>query len=235
MFSFHFTDTQRRFTLKIHHDLRADSSVSLRVRFTPQQPRLLSPRPGQADKFTYDIKTPYIATILVNEELHTSLSDRSCRHVELKIDPVAHPSLAYVPGDHLGVYPQNSRELVDRIMKRLGVTNPQQVYSLSSHTHNTHTHSLSPYFCLLFVYSGVLTFSQVISLVPIDEGSGDGFGPVTVETAFLYFVDITNPPRQAFLKALAEYASDPKEKAHLLHLCSPEGQVPLELFHFFPP
>jgi NADPH-ferrihemoprotein reductase len=181
---------KRRYTLKIHNDLSADSSINLRARFTPTQPRLFSPRGQGKDTFVYDLKTPYLATIVINEELHTSLSDRSCRHVELKIDPATHPSLSYAPGDHLGVYPQNSRELVERMMKRLKIPDPH----------------------------------KVISLVPIDGGSGEGIGPITIETAFLYFVDITNPPRQALLKVLAECAADPNEKTRLLHLCSPKGQ-----------
>lgn len=49
--------------------------------------------------------------------------------------------LNYSPGDHLGVFPQNRPEIVDRVVERLeGVTDPNQVVQLQmlkeNHTPN---------------------------------------------------------------------------------------------------
>jgi NADPH-ferrihemoprotein reductase len=59
----------------------------------------------------YDMKNPYIAKVIENRELHSSGSDRSCRHVEIDIDK----ALKYEPGDHLGIYPENDPKIVEEI------------------------------------------------------------------------------------------------------------------------
>mmetsp|Transcript_45667 Transcript_45667/g.114911 ORF Transcript_45667/g.114911 Transcript_45667/m.114911 type:complete len:662 (-) Transcript_45667:433-2418(-) len=64
----------------------------------------------------YDMKNPLITTVNVNRELHTLLSDRSCRHVEINAT-----DLRYEPGDHLAVYPANDPALVDALLTRLGL------------------------------------------------------------------------------------------------------------------
>jgi sulfite reductase alpha subunit-like flavoprotein len=35
----------------------------------------------------YDSKNPYLAKIVVNRELHTPESNRSCRHIEIQVPP----------------------------------------------------------------------------------------------------------------------------------------------------
>lgn len=68
-------------------------------------------------KGPYDLKNPYCGYIIVNKELHSSNSDRSCRHIEIKIEN----NLEYDVGDHLGVYPKNDTEIVEAIAKRLSL------------------------------------------------------------------------------------------------------------------
>jgi len=70
-----------------------------------------------SDSNSYDIKNPYLAKVIVNRELHTHLSDRSCRHIEIDIGR----AISYEAGDHLGVYPENDIETVEGTAKRLGV------------------------------------------------------------------------------------------------------------------
>jgi NADPH-ferrihemoprotein reductase len=59
-----------------------------------------------------------LATIDVNKELHLQESDRSCRHIEFKIDSAR---VRYEAGDHLGIFPKNDSALVDKIEKLLGI------------------------------------------------------------------------------------------------------------------
>ncbi|XP_025089238.1 NADPH--cytochrome P450 reductase-like [Pomacea canaliculata] len=65
----------------------------------------------------YDAKNPYLSPILVNRELHKG-GDRSCMHIELDISG---SKIRYEAGDHVGVYPINDAETVEKIGKRLGI------------------------------------------------------------------------------------------------------------------
>lgn len=66
----------------------------------------------------FDQKNPYLAEIVVNRELHGSLSDRSCKHIEFNIDG---SRIRYEAGDHLGIFPTNDSELVEKIGTLLSV------------------------------------------------------------------------------------------------------------------
>ncbi|MEW6128519.1 MAG: cytochrome P450 [Acidobacteriota bacterium] len=61
-------------------------------------------------------------TVLVNRELHckngAQASERSTRHLELRLAE----SVSYKAGDHLGVIPHNSRQIVERVASRFGFT-----------------------------------------------------------------------------------------------------------------
>jgi len=59
-----------------------------------------------------DIKNPFLAQILVTRELHTPKSDRSCLHVEISTHGDV---LSYLPGDHLGLYPENDPTMVHKL------------------------------------------------------------------------------------------------------------------------
>lgn len=146
----------------------------------------------------YDIRNPYLATVSVNKELHTGDSDRSCRHIEINIGN----NIKYEAGDHLGVYPENSSLLVDQLGKRLNED-----------------------------------LDQVIALVPVDSSlpanlsseeetkqaaSLSLYGPCTLRQILTDAIDITTPPRKTVIRALADFATDPFEKAKLLSL-SKEG------------
>ncbi|MEB3103967.1 bifunctional cytochrome P450/NADPH--P450 reductase [Ferviditalea candida] len=63
---------------------------------------------------TYDA---FLATVAENRELQGEGSERSTRHLEFVLPDGA----TYREGDHLGVLPENSRELVDRVLRRFGL------------------------------------------------------------------------------------------------------------------
>jgi NADPH-ferrihemoprotein reductase len=60
--------------------------------------------------------SPHLATISVVKELHTSSSDRSCVHVEIDISRC---SATYESGDHVGIFAENSPEVVSSAAKVL--------------------------------------------------------------------------------------------------------------------
>lgn len=61
----------------------------------------------------YDADHPFLATIKVNREmLHSDV--RSCRHIEIDIDG---SNMEYEAGDHIGIYPANDSDLVEKLGK----------------------------------------------------------------------------------------------------------------------
>jgi len=90
------------------------------------QPSVSSPHAlgTSSTKGGYDHKTPFIAEIVANRELHEGDSDRSCRHLEFAIPD----SLSYEPGDHLGVFARNEPALVEQLATRLGATDDLDRY-----------------------------------------------------------------------------------------------------------
>ncbi|EFA83496.1 NADPH-cytochrome-P450 oxidoreductase [Heterostelium album PN500] len=80
-------------------------------------PPKIKPKLSNNGSVIYDIKNPYLATVVENKELHSSESDRSCKHIEFDIGE----NLSYLVGDHLGIYPVNESALVEQLLLRLGV------------------------------------------------------------------------------------------------------------------
>ena len=77
------------------------------------------------------------ATVTVNRELQTvtgkNASDRSTRHAELNLPE----GMNYAPGDHLSVLPNNSGELVQRVLNRFSLSpNTSVVISTTSTEHS---------------------------------------------------------------------------------------------------
>lgn len=59
----------------------------------------------------YDANNPFLATLKVNRELLQS-DARSCMHIEFDIDG---SNMQYEAGDHIGLYPTNESELVEKL------------------------------------------------------------------------------------------------------------------------
>lgn len=76
---------------------------------------------------TFDIRHPFLASITKNVQLHSKSSERSCRHIEIKISP----HMTYESGDHLAIFPKNPKHEIERLLKRLN-TDPNQIISLTS-------------------------------------------------------------------------------------------------------
>ncbi|CAB3373587.1 Hypothetical predicted protein [Cloeon dipterum] len=65
----------------------------------------------------FDSKNPFMAPILEKRQLYTG-GDRSCLHIELGITD---SKIRYDAGDHVAVYPENDKALVERIGQLLEV------------------------------------------------------------------------------------------------------------------
>lgn len=64
----------------------------------------------------FDVKNPYLAEITENRELYKG--SRSCMHIEVNIEG---SKMRYESGDHIGVYPKNNDDLVNKIGSLLSV------------------------------------------------------------------------------------------------------------------
>lgn len=68
---------------------------------------------SENEQSPYDANSPFLATLKVNRELLRS-GARSCRHIEFDIDG---SNMKYEAGDHIGIYPTNENELVEKLGK----------------------------------------------------------------------------------------------------------------------
>ena len=87
-----------------------------------------SPRPAHlravADTPVVSRDQPFDAEILVNQKITGNGSSKDVRHIELSLEG---SDLVYLPGDSLGVMPQNPRELVERLLDMLKLDGRQEV------------------------------------------------------------------------------------------------------------
>ncbi|MDX8047077.1 bifunctional cytochrome P450/NADPH--P450 reductase [Gracilibacillus sp. S3-1-1] len=74
------------------------------------------------------------ATIVENRELQSADSERSTRHIEIALPE----DVTYQEGDHLGVLPHNSEELVNRVLKRYQLNGNDQVLLSASGRNAAH-------------------------------------------------------------------------------------------------
>lgn len=65
----------------------------------------------------YDAKNPFLAPVVLHEELHKS-GDRSCMHIEFELTD---SKIRYEAGDHVAVYPVNDPSIVERLGNLLEV------------------------------------------------------------------------------------------------------------------
>jgi NADPH-ferrihemoprotein reductase len=145
-------------------------------------------------------------------------SDRKVWHLEFDLTGADATKCAYEPGDAIGVAPENDAATVEALAKRLGVR-------------------LDAAFELAWIPPAD-SDSEGAPSRRGEGGSGSGSVggspapplphvrcPATVRDALTHAVDLTGTVRKSFLRVLAEYCADPRERIDLLHLSSRGGKA----------
>ena len=143
----------------------------------------------------------YLAPLGARKLLTDPASDRKVWHLEFDLTGTDATKSAYEPGDAIGVAPENDAAMVEALAKRLGVR---------------------------------LDAAFELAWIPADSGSEEARRapplphvrcPATVRDALTHAVDLTGTVRKSFLRVLAEYCADPRERIDLLHLSSRGGKA----------
>jgi cytochrome P450/NADPH-cytochrome P450 reductase len=123
----------------------------------------------------------FLSVVKVNRELQVAGSSGSTRHIEFAL-PAA---ITYKAGDHLTVFPENPRDLVEAIAKRCGVMPATTVLLSSAHPDD-----------------------NGISGLPLGL-------PISVGDILTQYIDLTGPVTRRELRAWAETAGCPPDKHRL--------------------
>ena len=80
-----------------------------------------APAAGHVTHYTRN--HPYMSKILVNELLTGEGSEKETRHIELALEE----GMTYIPGDAVGILPENRREAVDEVLAALPFSGSEMV------------------------------------------------------------------------------------------------------------
>jgi sulfite reductase (NADPH) flavoprotein alpha-component len=78
----------------------------------------------EAHKSVYTRNNPFISKVLVNRLMTHHTSEKETRHFELSLDV---PEMQYIPGDAVGILPENREEAVNDVLKALGFKGDERV------------------------------------------------------------------------------------------------------------
>lgn len=152
---------ERKTTLKFYEETEleaSDSDVSRISRWKPLASDAKLPA-------HFDIRHTYLANILINRELHTEKSDRSCRHIEIQLPP----NLTYEAGDHLAMFPLNAPATTNVLIKLLGVDADKIIALYSNDDPNTPVVGPCTLFAALQGYYDILAPPRKPMLIMLAE------------------------------------------------------------------
>ena len=79
---------------------------------------------GGPETAAYSRKNPFTATVLVNRRLTGQASEKETRHIEVSLEG---SGIQYLPGDSLGVLPENRSEMVEEVLRLLDLRGDEPV------------------------------------------------------------------------------------------------------------
>ncbi|CAG9772415.1 unnamed protein product [Ceutorhynchus assimilis] len=139
--------------------------------------------------------SPVQQAFIKNYELLTQGPDvKTVYHVKLTLKE---RSFDFLPGDAIGILPENDENEVNELLIRLGVE------------------EISHKPCKLEILENT---TKKNATVPKYLPKHDN-----IYSIFLKYIDIRSAPKKLFLKSLMKYTKDPTEKEKLDFICSPAG------------
>nr|KAI8753849.1 nitric oxide synthase [Biomphalaria glabrata] len=131
-----------------------------------------------------------ILPCILTERIQLQAPDSDRQTILVKLNTQGASELLYSPGDHLGIFPANSPDLVESLLARLhNAPNPDQVIR-----------------------------TEFLNEVSTPLGTNKSWSQIekmpvcSLRTAFTYILDITTPPSQALLQLLATQATRDRDK-----------------------
>ncbi|CAG5122629.1 unnamed protein product, partial [Candidula unifasciata] len=130
---------------------------------------------------------------VLTERTNLQADDSDRQTILVKMNTQGADELVYVPGDHVGVYPANSPDIVDGILARLHNSPPADQIIRTEFLHEVTTPL------------GTSKTWTLFEKMPV----------CSMRMAFTYFLDVTTPPSQALLQLLATQATRDMDKTRL--------------------
>lgn len=126
-------------------------------------------------------------------------------------------NVSYQPGDHVGIFPANRKEIVDGILNKLsGVENPDEILQLQLLKENHTTNGLC---------TKIKNYSHFIQMIKkklfFNAGLTKSWEPheklpaCSLRTLLTRFLDITTPPTRQLLTLLATFCEDKDDEERL--------------------
>ncbi|CAG9612201.1 Bifunctional cytochrome P450/NADPH--P450 reductase [Bacillus rhizoplanae] len=110
---------------------------------------------------TYNALSAYV---IENRELQTEKSVHSTRHIEITLPE----GIQYREGDHLGVLPQNRKDLVERVLQRYGL-NGKDVLLLSGNDHSIAHLPLEQSICVYELLANYVELQEPVTRTQLRE------------------------------------------------------------------
>lgn len=132
-------------------------------------------------------------TLIKNRRITREDWYQDVRHVVFR----ANEKIEYRPGDVAVLYPENSPEDVNKLLRRLGWEGDAERLILVSPAFPDRT---------------------------LPFGYPDSKTPTTLRTLLTKFASINSVPRKSFIELLSNFTKDPMETDKLRDFCTPEGQ-----------
>ncbi|CAD5221670.1 unnamed protein product [Bursaphelenchus xylophilus] len=173
----------------------------------------------------FDQKNPFLSEIVEKRELHAGGSERSCLHVEFKVDSTR---IRYEAGDHLGIFPTNDSSLVDKIGQILDV-NLETIFKLINV--DTDASKRHPFPCPTTYRTALTHYVDIVA--PVKSHVLRAFAEFTSDPEEKERLIVLSTASEEGLKEYAQYVL--KERRSVVDIlldfktCKPPMEVVLEM------